>query len=330
MSSPRIGPFRQGMNNRRPDYDLALGREEGGGHLLRNAVNVDVTDQGKPRRRPGYARVQSGLNCGSLWSPVHGRYALYADAGDVFMLDPVGDALARKQVASGFGRVAPVSFAEVHEAVYFTDGARVGSFHPAPGPTPRWLPGFGVQLGDQRLDAMPAGQVVAFHRNRTLVAVDAVLFYSEPFTPHLHDPAKGWMQFPARIDLVVPVEGGVFVCADRTYFLPGGLPAQSTVEVLPYGAVPGSAAILPEDERVCWMSTKGLVVGDSDGSARNVQEKHIAQGAAVSGATAFRDRNGLQQVVSTLFDQDSTHAGVGSFAAAALVRKGNGHANPIS
>ncbi|WP_159918353.1 hypothetical protein [Pantoea sp. 18069] len=55
---------------------------------------------------------------------------LYADAGDLFRLDfkPDGTA-AREQIAAGYGRATPVVFAEVNEAVYFTDGLRVGSYH---------------------------------------------------------------------------------------------------------------------------------------------------------------------------------------------------------
>ena len=35
----RIGPFPLGMDNRRADFNLALGNDEGGGHLLRDALN---------------------------------------------------------------------------------------------------------------------------------------------------------------------------------------------------------------------------------------------------------------------------------------------------
>lgn len=60
MAEPkRIGPFPRGMDNRRPDFKLALGREEGGGHLLRDALNVDVTAQGTVKTRAGYALAQA-------------------------------------------------------------------------------------------------------------------------------------------------------------------------------------------------------------------------------------------------------------------------------
>ena len=39
-----IGPFPLGMDNRVPDFKLGLPR--GAGHLLRDALNVDVTETG--------------------------------------------------------------------------------------------------------------------------------------------------------------------------------------------------------------------------------------------------------------------------------------------
>ena len=133
-----IGPFPGGMDNRRPDYDLRGGRDVG--DLLRNAVNVDLTNQGRARRRAGYQPSQAGLDCHSLWAPRSGAFGLYADAGDVFCLRPVAGALQRVQIAQGYGMTSAVSFAEVHEAVYFSDGLRVGSYHPIAGPTPAWVP----------------------------------------------------------------------------------------------------------------------------------------------------------------------------------------------
>ncbi|GKS73666.1 hypothetical protein AVME950_02240 [Acidovorax sp. SUPP950] len=53
MTDPvRIGPFPGGADNRRSDEELW---SERGGALLRAASNVDVTDEGRLRRRKGFA-----------------------------------------------------------------------------------------------------------------------------------------------------------------------------------------------------------------------------------------------------------------------------------
>src|SRR5690606_20528526 len=120
--------------------------------------------------------------------------------------------------------------------IYFTDGIRVGSYHPAAGPTPHWEVAAPVTIGEQALTPMPAGQHIAHHGARLLVAVGNALIYSEPFTPHLRDEARGFELFPAAITCLAAVEAGVFVVADQTYFLAGGLPAQTVRVALEYGA----------------------------------------------------------------------------------------------
>lgn len=315
-----IGPFPGGMDNRRPAFALS---SKDTGDLLRDAVNVDVTDAGTLRRRAGSTLVRSGADCHSLWSPRSGAYALYADAGDLYRLKPAADGtLVRNQIAAGFGRSSAVSWAEVNEAVYFTDGLRVGSFHPDTGPTPAWMPQYGVDIQGRKLDSMPAGQAMAYHRNRTLVACGPVLFYSEPFAPHLYDPAQNFVQFPARITLIAALESGVYVAtADATYFAAGGFPAQGLAEVAPYGAAEGSLTLLDGADECAWMSPKGIVRAKG-GEFSAVQEPRVVVGTSERAACVYREHNGLRQVLASLADPTQAKAGVGSFIEAETVRKG--------
>ena len=117
------------MSNRLPDSQLKLSKEEGGGQLLCDAVNVDVTTRGTLKRRQGAALAHAGLNCHSGWAPRGGAFMLYVDAGDLFRLDVKADGTAlREQIAAGYGRATPVVFTEVNEAVYFTDGLGTSSW----------------------------------------------------------------------------------------------------------------------------------------------------------------------------------------------------------
>ena len=119
------------MDNRVPDYKMALPDEAG--HLLRDALNVDIGPTGAVKTRSGYMRTATTSDGHSLWAPLSGQFALYADGGTIYRLDASGASLP---VATGFGYTGKVRYAEVNEAVYFTDGLRVGSYHPRPGPTP--------------------------------------------------------------------------------------------------------------------------------------------------------------------------------------------------
>lgn len=310
----RIGPFPAGMDNRAPDYKLRL--PDGGGHLLRDALNVDVTAQGTVKTRAGYALTQAGGDCHSLWSPVEGDYALYVDGGDLYRIDT-----AKSLVASGFGNATPVRYTQVYEAVYFTDGLRVGSYHPSSGPTPEWASATATTIGDQVLVPMPAGQHIAHRAGRLLVAVGSAVIYSEPFTPHLRDEAKGFELFPAPITCLVAVEGGVFVVADKTYFIAGGFPAQAVRAVLDYGA-PDQQPSYREYGGAHWMSSKGVVSVTSSGEIANLQESRVSLSADGTAATLYREADGMKTIVAALASPSDTGAGVGSYAQARIIRKG--------
>ena len=317
MAAPKtqsIGPFPLGMDNRVPDYKMALPDEAG--HLLRDALNVDVTAQGTVKTRAGYALAQAGNDCHSLWSPVEGDYALYVDDGDLYRIDT-----AKALVASGFGNATPVRYTQVYEAVYFTDGLRVGSYHPSNGPTPEWASATTTSIGDQVLMPMPAGQHIAHHAGRLLVAVGSAVIYSEPFTPHLRDEAKGFELFPAPITCLAAVEAGVFVVADKTYFIAGGLPAQTVRAVLEYGA-PEQQPSYRKDGSAHWMSERGLVSCTRAGEIANLQEAHVALRAQGTAATLMREADGMQTLVAALGEAGNTGAGVGSYAQARIVKKG--------
>ena len=314
----RIGPFPLGMDNRRPDFKLALAD---GGHVLRDALNVDVTAQGTIKTRAGYALAEAGLDCHSAFAPIGGAYGLYCDAGDLYRLDVQEDgSTSREQIAAGYGRVTPVAFAEVNEAVYFTDGIRVGSYHPTAGPTPRWLDAAPQVIGDVQFSPMPPGSCLAHHGGRLLVAVGAALIYSEPFTPGLRNEARGFEIFPAPITCIAAVEAGVFVIADKTYFLPGGLPAQTVRAVLPYGA-PVQQPGYRDDGGVHWIGAKGILSANAAGELTNLQAARVALDAKGSAATLFREADGMNTIVAALSTPSSTAAGVGSYAEARIVRK---------
>ena len=157
--TPSIGPFPLGMDNRAPDFKLEL--PDNAGHLLRDAVNVDATEHGSVKTRDGFKLAEAGVDCHSAWALRNGTYGLYCDSGDIFRVDLRDDGtLVRSQVASGYGRIYPVVYAQVNESVYFTDGLRVGSYHPVSGPTPAWLTAQPQMVGDVQFSRMPAGSAI--------------------------------------------------------------------------------------------------------------------------------------------------------------------------
>lgn len=304
------------MDNRAPDYKMALPDEAG--HLLRDALNVDIGPTGAVKTRSGYVRTAATSDGHSLWAPLSGQFALYADGGTIYRLDASGASLP---VATGFGYTGKVRYAEVNEAIYFTDGLRVGSYHPRPGPTPAWSSAASLSVGDQPLVSMPPGGHVAYHGGRLLVALGSALIFSEPFTPNLRDEARGFELFPAPITCLAAVEAGVIVVSDKTYFAPGGFPAQELLAVLDYGAPEQQPSYSP-DGSAHWMSARGVVVCSRGGEVANVQEAHVAMKAEGQAATLYREADGLRAIVAALSEPSSTGTGIGSYAQARVIRKG--------
>jgi len=138
-----------------------------------------------------------------------------------------------------------------------------------------------------------------------LAASDKTLWFTLPFRPHLLTLAAAFFQYPAKIDVLISVDGatgsgGVYVCADQTYWVTDvetDAPKQKTL--LPYGAVAGTAARLP-DNRVCWMTRYGLAVGDESGKIQLISANNFVPDPAEQGASGMLEHNGNQLVVTTM------------------------------
>ena len=184
------------------------------------------------------------------------------------------------------------------------------------------VPALGAQATTVGLRQLPAGQILRYRNGRMLSAAGAMLYFSEPFAPALHSPARGYIVFPQRITMVEPFEDGVWVVADKTYWLAGAnIEQASLTEVLPYGAVEGTATRDIRENQVWWFSERGIVMVESGGRIRNQQEENVAVDSAAVGASVYRERNGMRQVVASLFGTEVTHAAATSFMEAEIIRK---------
>ena len=65
-----LGPWPAGMNNRQPEYALPAG-------TLRNAVNADLDQAGRARRRSGYTRVFHGISVRAGYSCSAGEFFVH-------------------------------------------------------------------------------------------------------------------------------------------------------------------------------------------------------------------------------------------------------------
>lgn len=170
-------------------------------------------------------------------------------------------------------------------------------------------------------DPMPPGTIVRHYNGRMLVASGNVLYISEPYFYGLIDGGKNYIPFRAPITIVEPTPNGVYICADVTYWIPD-LFASDLLEVLPYGGIAGSSGYSTRAELAYWQSPKGLVTGDQNMSVKNTQEDALEFSSATAGASMYRERDGMRQVVSTRFGSDVSVGAANSFMSAEIVRKG--------
>lgn len=149
------------------------------------------------------------------------------------------------------------------------------------------------------LEPMPFCSILVSHRGVIVGADGRYLYHTRPMRPNLHNPETDWVAYPAPITLIAAVEGGVFVCADKTYFLSGIGGEWSQRDVLEFGAVAGTAVQLPNGS-ASWFCQYGQVIGGPDGSADLINRASYAPDIAEQGAAGFLEHNGNQMVVTTM------------------------------
>ena len=163
----------------------------------------------------------------------------------------------------------------------------------------------GRQIRDRAfLRPLPAGDAIAFHNGRLLSLKGEFLYYSRPYDYGLYNPAQDFIRLGATGSIVISVESGVFVVADRTWFYAGtDIATAEPVEKLPFGAASGTAFYHPDTTSPVagWYSDEGIVFGAGDGSVTLPQrEKGFIAPVAQSGSAWVRERDGMTHVVISL------------------------------
>lgn len=168
----------------------------------------------------------------------------------------------------------------------------------------------------------PAGSIVRHYNAAMVVAVGSLLCVSLPYNYGVFNPSIGYIPFPADITMIEPTTKGLFIAADKTYWITDLFTQGDLNEVLPYGAIPGTSGKSPDDNSVFWQSPRGLIIGDDSGKVAAVQEEALALSGGVFGATLFRERNGSKHLVSTRKGAQQSVAGATTYMEAEVIRKG--------
>lgn len=182
------------------------------------------------------------------------------------------------------------------------------------------LPDGGIRCQTLLMSQIPPGSIVRHYNGRMLVAAGNVLHISDPYAYGLHDAGKSYIPFRAPVTVVEPTPNGVYICADVTYWI-SNLFADVLQEVLPYGGIAGSSGLSKRGELIYWLSPNGLVVGDQNGAAKNVQEDALQFSDATAGASLYRERNGMRHIVTARSGADPITTSAATFRASEIIRK---------
>lgn len=170
----------------------------------------------------------------------------------------------------------------------------------------------------QDMMRMPAGQIVRYFRGRLLVASDNVLWLSRDYHYALCKPDQDYLMFPERITVVEPTDGGVYICADKTYWMPD---YESGLRIVDEdGGVFGTSG--RKGTGAFWHSPDGLVTGSADGQITKVQEDALLMTTAARGASLYRKQEGAEHILTTRQAPRENRVCVGSFIEAEMVREG--------
>lgn len=171
----------------------------------------------------------------------------------------------------------------------------------------------GKRLETQFLSAMIPGHIVRYYRGCLYVAEGKTLHFTTEWRYGLHDPMRNRFHFPERIKILEPTKEGIFVGADRLYFLSGRKPEdmqQRDVDAM--NCVEGTGVRVPvtmfgegADGDVefypCWFSyPQGWVIGLTDGTVKMLMKDRVAAPGYETGAALFREEDGIRQLVGAM------------------------------
>lgn len=133
-----------------------------------------------------------------------------------------------------------------------------------------------------------------------VMASGRVLWTTEAMRPHLCRPMSNFIQFADDITMVIAANDGVYVSADKTWFISGIEGEEPTLEeVFPFPAVEGTAVALP-DGSAAWMTPYGIALSKSEGLAELISRENFVPELADKGSSGIVQNNGNQLVVTTM------------------------------
>lgn len=335
--------IQSGMGAKAVSYDLVAGRVFWSNEQQTGSVTADGVP--RPWGAPGPNGVPTVKGGGGIGGLSAGTYQIAVTFLTASGEESGASLAATADVPEG-GGLTLTGIPQPPDASYRTriyrSGANGDALHQAmdvPYGTTTLLLGvgrLGKLLETQFLEPMPAGHIVRAFNGRLYVACGNVVVWSEAMRYGLTRLAHNRIGTQTRVSLLEPVgggdeAGGIYVASGhRTYFWAGTDPkAFGNRIAYPHGAVPGTALRVPANvfgiesttEVAYWLASNGVgCLGLPGGTVVPLREDQAIAPSADSGASLYREGDGLKQVITTLVGAQERGLAIGDRVNCTVIR----------
>jgi len=291
----------QGLANKIDPARIQYNPKSGIVHYA-EAYNVDFDITGAVSRRLGYAATSVTTESHSFFDA--GEYCVFVTGGSLCLL---GMDYTTKVIGINLTVGKYMSYCQVGNMVLYMNGVqrgviREGATYVYAKPIDPRYPDATREYSDP-----PIGSIIRLFSGRVYIADGSTLWYSEPFGPSLFRLAANYIPFPARIVMVAPVLGGIFVSTTRKIYFLAGKDAKQFIQtvVAHYPAIEGTdvevdgialnaGKISPLPVQM-FTTTSGICVGTSDGQMVNLTFDTLDYPKALRGCAVY---TGKKYIVS--------------------------------
>lgn len=262
-------------------------------------VNVDVTDTYSVRRRSGKVGIYNGTP-DSAWSNGREMYFVEGDYLKRFLPGPPPTATLIRRLSAPH---LPMSYCQVNYITVCSNGIDL------------FLIENGVASDFQFLsetfkEAVVAGHILAYFNRRLYIGVCNAVYYTEAEEIERLDERDDPFVFNSRITMIRPLQNGIYVSAEETYWLEGASPDEFVMrsayerpaiegtdvlgdtQIVGIDEVPGSFAM--------WTTDAGVCLGLDNGMVKNLTLNKVSITARDRGRASIVERGGLNQYIALL------------------------------
>jgi hypothetical protein len=269
-------------------------------YSLREARNVEIDNTFMLSSRKGSTLRLSGVDIHSGWS--NGKVAFFVDGTVLYKLNWNGTAYSSTALLTGLSRGTRMSYAEVNNRVYMTNGTYIGYY------SNESMNNLSTPTENYKM-SLPAGKFITYMKGQLFVAKGKVLYIADALCDHF-DIRTGFRVFSNDITMLKSIDDGIYAADGNVWFLSvvgdeNQLKKSSVLDtdVIPYTDVIINGKDIGEgvsEDFLMWVSTKGICIGDSKGSVKMPTLGKYNMPGKVIGTAMIRNNNGNVHYIAAL------------------------------